>query len=53
VLGALLADADAAESERCLTTARTAVEEIAGDLPEDLRAEWLARPDVEALLQSR
>lgn len=52
VLGALLAGTDDAESERCLGAARHAVEEIAADLPEDLRAEWLARPDVDTLLQS-
>lgn len=52
VLGALVAGQDDAESERCLAAARTAVEEIAGDLPEDLRAEWLAREDVDALLAS-
>lgn len=53
VLGALLAESDPAESERCLTAARSAVQEVAADLPGDLRDEWLARPDVEALLGSR
>ena len=52
VLGALVAGQDDAESERCLAAARTAVEAIADDLPDDLRAEWLARPDVDTLLQS-
>jgi tetratricopeptide (TPR) repeat protein len=52
VLGALVADVDAAESARCLDAARAAVSAIAADLPEPLRAEWLARPDVEALLSS-
>lgn len=52
VLGALVAGQDDAESERCLAAARRAVEAIAGDLPEDLRTEWLARPDVDTLLQS-
>ncbi len=52
VLGALLAGQDDAESERCLAAARRAVEAIAADLPDDLRAEWLGRPDVGTLLQS-
>jgi tetratricopeptide (TPR) repeat protein len=52
VLGALLADTDEAESARCLEAARKAVQAIAGDLPDPLRGEWLARPDVEALLAS-
>jgi hypothetical protein len=25
---------------------------IAGDLPDDVRADWLARPDIEALLSN-
>lgn len=53
VLGALVADSDEAESQRCLAAARSAVEAIAADLPEDLRTQWLARPDVDTLLQSR
>jgi hypothetical protein len=52
VLGALVAGAADGESERCLASARRAAEAIADDLPEPLRAEWLARPDVEALLAS-
>lgn len=52
VLGALVADTDAEESARCLDAARKAVSAIAADLPEPLRAEWLTRPDVEALLAS-
>jgi tetratricopeptide (TPR) repeat protein len=52
VLGALLAEDAPAESERALAAARRAVTTIADDLPEPLRAEWLARPDVDALLQS-
>jgi tetratricopeptide (TPR) repeat protein len=52
VLGALVADSDERESERSLAAARRAVEAIAADLPDPLRAEWLARPDVEALLAS-
>ncbi len=50
LLGALVADADPAESGRSLAAARTAVKDIAGDLPPGVRAEWLARPDVAALL---
>ena len=53
VLGALLADTDPAESERSLAAARAAVQEIALDLPDQLRGEWLGRPDIEALLGSR
>jgi tetratricopeptide (TPR) repeat protein len=52
VLGALVAEVGDGESERCLAVARRAVEAIADDLPDPLRAEWLARPDVEALLAS-
>jgi hypothetical protein len=52
VLGALLAESDAAEGERSLAAARSAVGEIAADLPVGLRDEWLARPDVHALLGS-
>ncbi len=52
VLGAMLAEDAPEESERALATARRAVTTIAADLPEHLRAQWLARPDVEALLQS-
>ncbi len=52
VLGALLAEDAPDESAQALAAARRAVIAIAGDLPESLRAEWLARPDVEALLQS-
>lgn len=50
VLGALVAESDPAESERSLASARRAVAAIAQELPEDLRAQWLARPDVDALL---
>jgi tetratricopeptide (TPR) repeat protein len=52
VLGALLAEEEPVESERALAAARRAVPAIADDLPEPLRADWLARPDVDALLQS-
>jgi hypothetical protein len=50
MLGALVGDIDAEESQRCLRSARLAVELIAGDLPENLRTPWFARPDVAALL---
>ena len=50
LLGALLAEDEPAESDRSLAAARTAVLSIAGDLPPEVRAEWLARPDVVALL---
>ena len=52
VLGALVAGSDEAESERCLASARRAAVAIGEDLPDVLRAEWLARPDVDALLGS-
>jgi hypothetical protein len=52
VLGALLAADEPDESARALASARGAVTAIADDLPEPLRAEWLSRPDVEALLQA-
>jgi hypothetical protein len=51
VLGALLADDDAAESARSLAAARSAVLGIAGDLPPTVREEWLARADVAALFE--
>ncbi len=50
LLGALVADSDPAESDRSLAAARTAVRAVADDLPPVVRAEWLARPDVAALL---
>lgn len=50
LVGAMLADSDPAASARSLQAARSAVLGIAGDLPDDVREEWLARPDIEALL---
>jgi tetratricopeptide (TPR) repeat protein len=50
VLGALLGDSDEQESQRCFSSARRAVELIAVDLPDQLRVDWFARPDVAALL---
>jgi hypothetical protein len=52
VLGALIADADPAQGVRSLDTARRAVDQIAADLPPDLRGPWLARPDVAALREA-
>ena len=51
LLGALVADTDAGESARSLAAARSAVLTIAADLPPGVRAEWLGRPDVAALLE--
>jgi hypothetical protein len=50
LVGALLAEDDPATSARSLQAARSAVLAIAGDLPDDVREEWLNRPDIEALL---
>jgi hypothetical protein len=50
LLGALLADSEPAESAASLGAARSAVLAIAGDLPDDLRGEWLARDEIGALL---
>jgi hypothetical protein len=50
LLGALLMDDDPATSARSLQVARSAVLAIAADLPDDIRADWLARPDIDALL---
>lgn len=51
LIGALLAGDEAGEGARSLATARSAVLTIAGDLPPELREEWLARPNVSALLE--
>jgi hypothetical protein len=55
LLGALLAgedgEAERAESAKSLGAARSAVLAIAGDLPPGVRSEWLARPDIQALLE--
>ena len=50
LLGALVAEDDPEESFRSLAAARAAVLALAGDLPPGVRAEWLSRPDVAALL---
>lgn len=51
LLGALVAEADRGESDRSLAAARSAVLAIAGDLPPGVRADWLGRPDIAALLE--
>ena len=51
LLGALVADVDRSESDKSLGAARSAVLAIAGDLPPGVRTEWLARPDITALLE--
>jgi hypothetical protein len=51
LLGALLGATAGEESARSLAAARSAVLTIAGDLPPDLREQWLARPNVSALLE--
>ena len=51
LLGALVAEIDPEESNRSLAAARAAVLTLAADLPPGVRAEWLARPDVAALLE--
>jgi hypothetical protein len=51
LLGALLAGSAAEESARSLAAARSAVLTIAADLTPELRDEWLARPNVSALLE--
>jgi hypothetical protein len=51
LLGALVAGSAPEESARSLAAARSAVLAIAADLPADLREDWLARPNVSALLE--
>lgn len=55
LLGALLGESgnpdELVESGRSLAAARTAVLAIAGDLPPGVRAQWLSRPEVAALLE--
>ena len=50
VLGALVAAINPAESSASLAAARVAVRQIADDLPVRYAEDWLARPDVAALL---
>lgn len=49
VLGALLAGSNPVESAHSLDAARRAVDAIAADLPDTLRADWLTRADIAAL----
>jgi tetratricopeptide (TPR) repeat protein len=50
MLGALIAEAHPAEGAAALGAARGVVRQIAEDLPEPYRTDWLARPDIAALL---
>ena len=47
----LVAEDDPAESAKSLASARSAVLALASDLPPGVRAEWLGRADVAALLE--
>jgi hypothetical protein len=49
--GALVAEDDPVESAKSLAAARSAVLTLAGDLPPGVRADWLGRPDIAALLE--
>jgi hypothetical protein len=51
LVGALLGGADSEDGSRSLDAARSAVLAIAGDLPDELRDEWLVRPNVSAVLE--
>jgi hypothetical protein len=51
LVGALLGGEESEEGKRSLAAARSAVLGIAGDLPGELREEWLARPNVSAVLE--
>jgi hypothetical protein len=51
LVGALLGGAESEEGSRSLEAARAAVLAIAEDLPDELRDEWLARPNVSAVLE--
>lgn len=50
MLGALISDTAPAEGARALASAQQAVRTIAADLPGEYAADWLARPDIAALL---
>jgi hypothetical protein len=52
LLGALVEQSDPQESARSIAAAQSAVRIIGNDLPDTLRAGWLNRPDVVALLGS-
>lgn len=51
LLGAVLPATDGAERTRSFAAARSAVLSIAADLSQELREEWLGRPNVTALLE--
>jgi hypothetical protein len=52
LLGAVLAERDPVAGARHLAAARALIARIADDLGDDLRAAWLARPEVAALLDA-
>jgi hypothetical protein len=51
LLGALLAAEPGDEGSRSLAAARSAVLTMAADLSPEMREEWLAQPNVSALLE--
>ena len=51
VLGALVAATNPTEGAAALGSARAVVRQIADDLPAPFAADWLARPDIAALLE--
>jgi hypothetical protein len=51
LVGAMLGGEETEEGARSLSAARSAVLTIASDLPPPLRGDWLARPNVSALLE--
>jgi hypothetical protein len=51
LVGALLGGQETEEGSRSLAAARSAVLAIAGSLPQELRDEWLERPNVSAVLE--
>lgn len=51
LLGALLAGSPGDESSKSLAAARSAVLTMAGDLSPEMREQWLAQPNVSALLE--
>lgn len=50
VLAALVSGTSPAEAERSMGVARQAIRRILDDLPEELRRDWLERPDVAAVV---
>lgn len=53
MLGALLSPQDRAEGGRHLQVATAAARSITGNLPAELQADWLSRPDIAGLLSGR